>query len=65
MVLFSEQETSFLKSFAIEVVGVFEDLAHRVNCDVLSEDVLTLPLDRLDVVTVSKLQGLTQLKQLK
>ena len=55
MVLLGKEETCLLESFAVEIRCVFEDLAHRVYTDVLSEDVFTLSFDRLDVITVSKL----------
>ena len=55
MVFFCEEQTGFLKSVAVEIVGVLEDLAHRIHRDVLSKDVLALSLHRLDVVSVSQL----------
>lgn len=55
MVFFSKQQACVLKSVAVKIVGVLEDLAYCVHCNVLSEDVLALLLDGLNVVPVSKL----------
>lgn len=58
MVLLREQQARLLESLAVEVVGIFEDLAHRIHIDVLGEDVFTFAFDRLNVVSVCELEKL-------
>jgi hypothetical protein len=58
VVLLREQQARLLESLAVEVVGIFEDLAHRIHIDVLGKDVFTFAFDRLNVVSVCELEKL-------
>ena len=57
MVLFYEKKTCRVQSAAVEIVGIFEDLAYCLDCDVLREDVLAFLLDAGNVVSVGELYG--------
>ena len=41
VVLLRKEQASLLQALTVEGVRVFEDLAHRLNCDVLSQNHLT------------------------
>lgn len=56
VVLFCEEQASLLQALTVEGVRVFEDLAHRLDCDVLSQDHLAALFERRYVESVSELQ---------
>ena len=58
VVLLREQQARLLESLTVEVVGIFEDLAHRIHIDVLGKNVFTFAFDRLNVVSVCELEKL-------
>lgn len=45
MILLCEIETSFLKSLAIELTGMFENLAYCLDVYMLRKDLLNTTLD--------------------
>ena len=55
MVLLREQEAGLLQSLAVEGVGVFEDLAHALDADVLRKDLFALLLEGRHVEAIGKL----------
>lgn len=65
MVLLGEVKASFLESLTVELTSVLENLADRVNADVLRKDLLATSLDRLNVVAISQLQKITVVIKLK
>lgn len=58
MVLLGEVKASFLESLTVELTSVLENLADRVNADVLRKDLLATSLDRLNVVAISQLHDI-------
>jgi hypothetical protein len=56
VILFGKQQARLLQPFAIEIVGIFEYLTDCVNIYVLSEDVLTLSFDWLNIVSIAELK---------
>jgi len=58
VILLCEQQARLLESLTVEVVSIFEDLAHRIHIDVLGENVFTFAFDRVNVVSVCELEKL-------
>ena len=58
MILLREKQTSFPQSFTVKSIGIFENLAHRLYRDVLSQNLLASFLERRHVKAVSQRQQL-------
>ena len=56
VILLREEQASLLQALTVEGVRVLEDLAHRLNRDVLSQDHLATLLERGYVESVSELK---------
>ena len=56
MVLLSEQQASLTESLTVERIRILEDLADRLDRDVLGQDLLASFLNRGHVKAVGKLQ---------
>ena len=60
MVLLSEQKASLTESLTVESIGILEDLADWLDCDVLGKDLLAPFLNRGYVKAIGELQQFVQ-----